>query len=98
MVAAFFVLSPSKVLYSAIGAVVLSLVLMFKPSPRPLHGRVTIRRVVPATGRQPRNAAGDDAGPCPADIHQRAVACNQGGDSVSSRACTGQSAACAPGR
>lgn len=33
MVAAFFVLSPSKVLYSAIGAVVLSLVLMFNHRP-----------------------------------------------------------------
>ena len=32
-VAAFFVLSPSKVLYSAIGAVVLSLVLMFNHRP-----------------------------------------------------------------
>ena len=33
MVAAFFMLSPSKVLYSAIGAVVLSLVLMFNHRP-----------------------------------------------------------------
>lgn len=33
MVAAFFVLSPSKVMYSAIGAVVLSLVLMFNHRP-----------------------------------------------------------------
>ena len=38
MVAAFFVLSPAKVLYSAVGAVVLSLVLMFNHRPHRYMG------------------------------------------------------------
>ncbi len=38
MVAAFFVLSPSKVLYSALGALVLSLVLMFNHRPHRYMG------------------------------------------------------------
>ncbi len=38
MFAAFFVLSPAKVLYSAVGAVVLSLVLMFNHRPHRYMG------------------------------------------------------------